>query len=219
MLLLLLLLLLLYDHRRDSPWVCARSIGLCDRFTNWGMCKRYPPKFNGNCIVVERAADPTNVLWEHLQFGTTNRVLRELVTTVAVLVLVGAASYATAYVKSPEAAEPGHIHENVFYKWGVPSFLATIPLSIITVAINAVIKKVYIHMAAWETHHHISGQEEWCMVKAAFGYVTALCCPVHAVSCNGCRRVARAGTGNTSTSCSCSGTCTDSRGQTRRTGA
>ena len=183
MLLLLLLLLLLYDHRRDSPWVCARSIGLCDRFTNWGMCKRYPPKFNGNCIVVERAADPTNVLWEHLQFGTTNRVLRELVTTVAVLVLVGAASYATAYVKSPEAAEPGHIHENVFYKWGVPSFLATIPLSIITVAINAVIKKVYIHMAAWETHHHISGQEEWCMVKAAFGYVTSLRCAVPYMLC------------------------------------
>ena len=88
---------------------------------------------------------------------------------ISVFIIIFGASYITALVKSPEATRPGHHHENVFYKWGLPSFIATIPLSIITVVINAIIKKVYVHMAAWETHHHISGQEEWCMVKMAFG--------------------------------------------------
>ena len=46
------------------------------------------------------------------------------------------------------------------------------------------------------------------MVKAAFGYVTPVCCPVHAVSFHTYRRVAWAATGNTSTSCSCGGTLT-----------
>ena len=41
------------------------------------------------------------------------------------------------------------------------------------------------------------------MVKAAFGYVAPLCCPVHTVSFHAYRRVAWAATGNTSTSCSC----------------
>ena len=50
------------------------------------------------------------------------------------------------------------------------------------------------------------------MIKAACGYVTPFCCPVHAVSFSAYRCVAWAGTGNTSTSCSCSGTRTDSRG-------
>ena len=53
------------------------------------------------------------------------------------------------------------------------------------------------------------------MIKAACGYVTPFCCPVHAVSFSAYRCVAWAGTGNTSTSCTCSGTCTDSRGLTR----
>jgi len=168
----------------------VRSINCCDRMCGWNGCKRYPPKFSGREIVVERAADPTNILWEHIQFSTCNRVLRELLTTVVVLILIfggsyvsvavfatfavtllmcWCCSYVTALVKSPEATSPGHHHENVFVKWGIPSFLATIPLSVITVVINMLIKKVYVKLAEWETHHHISGQEEWSMVKMAFG--------------------------------------------------
>ena len=154
---------------RDLPQL---RIGCCDRLCGWGSgCRsRYPPKFrNMNEILVERAADPTNILWEHLQYSTNDRIKREICTTIAVFGLIALGSYLTALIKSPEASSPGHIHKNIFLEIGLPSFLATIPLSVLTVIINTIIKKIYESMATWETHHHISGQEEWLMVKIAVG--------------------------------------------------
>lgn len=139
------------------------------RFLNTCTHNRYPPRFDGAPIAVEKAGDPTNLLWENLQVWSTcglqcplssletdgivllhnpqpqqspwrRRVTREVMTTMFVVALVAASAVLTAVLKSPDAVTPGHHHPNIFAKLGLPSVLATLPLSICTVAINLIIK-------------------------------------------------------------------------------
>jgi hypothetical protein len=130
-------------------------------------------------------ADPTNILWENMEIPLFTRVRRELCSTVIVIGLVVLSGILNTLVNSG-SIQPGASAVNAIdaaaakHHVDLPAGISTLPQTVFVVLLNMFIQTTFEFLAAWEGHHHISGREEWLMVKMAVAQVR---CAAAEVSC------------------------------------
>ncbi len=153
--------------------------------------------FNFWCMALFPPPDPTNILWENMEIPLGTRVRRELCSTVVVVGLVALSGILNALANSGSLA-PGAAQVNAIDAAAgaahvtLPGGISTLPQTLLVVVrasllafetrflttgraslqvLNMIIQSTFEYLSLWEGHHHISGREEWLMVKMAVAQV------------------------------------------------